>query len=135
MQTQDSPQSSWPELRVSASPSPASNSRAARLTWSRQPRRRPAGLPDPPLANPSPVPHSLFPLFYLVEIRHRQLLQSQLHPFTGADPQEITMRIWRLHDYLFVKLRREQRATGELRESYWDASYWDARFYPPRRDY
>jgi len=35
-------------LRVSASPSPASNSRAARLTWSRQPRGRPAGLPDLP---------------------------------------------------------------------------------------
>src|SRR6266566_4467879 len=27
------------------------NSRAARLTWSRQPRGRPAGLPDRPLAN------------------------------------------------------------------------------------
>jgi hypothetical protein len=39
-------------------------------------------------------------------------LQSQLHPLTGADAQEITMRIWRLHDYLFVKPRREQRATG-----------------------
>jgi hypothetical protein len=25
-----------------------------------------------------PVPHSLFRLFYLVEIRHQQLLQSQL---------------------------------------------------------
>jgi hypothetical protein len=49
------------------------------------------------------VPQSLFHLFYLVEIRHRQPLQSQLHPLTGADAQEITMRIWRLHDYLFLK--------------------------------
>jgi len=37
-------------LRVKASPSLAS-SRAARLTWSRQPRGRPAGLPERPLAN------------------------------------------------------------------------------------
>jgi hypothetical protein len=65
-------------LRVNASPSPASNSRAARLTWSRQPRGRPAGLPRPPLGKPpAPVPRPLFSLFYLIEIRHRQLLQSQ----------------------------------------------------------
>jgi hypothetical protein len=65
---------------------------------------------------PASVPQSLFHLFYLVEIRHRQPLQSQLHPLTGAGAQEITMRIWRLHDYLFVKPRREQRATGRPRE-------------------
>ena len=40
---------------------------------SRQPRSRPAGLPDRPLA--APAPHPLFRLFYQVEIRHRQLLQ------------------------------------------------------------
>jgi hypothetical protein len=33
---------------------------------------------------PASVPQSLFHLFYLVEIRHRQLLQSQLHPLTGS---------------------------------------------------
>jgi hypothetical protein len=31
------------------------------------------------------------------------------HPLTGADAQEITMRIWRLHDYFFVKFCRQQR--------------------------
>jgi hypothetical protein len=42
---------------------------------------------------------SLFHLFYLVEIRHRQLLQiAILHSLTGADAQEITTRIWQLHD-------------------------------------
>jgi hypothetical protein len=40
---------------------------------------RPAGrIARPALGEPpAPVPHSLFPLFYLVEIRHRQLPQSQ----------------------------------------------------------
>jgi hypothetical protein len=62
-------------------PSPASNSRAARLTWS----RRPAGLPGRPRANrPRWSRRTLFPLFYLVEIRHRQLLQIAIsHPLTG----------------------------------------------------
>jgi hypothetical protein len=38
---------------------------------------RPAGGIAGPASGepPAPVPHSLFPLFYLVEIRHRQLLQ------------------------------------------------------------
>ena len=42
---------------------------------------RPAGgIARPALREPpAPLPHFLFPLFYLVEIRHRQLLQSQLH--------------------------------------------------------
>ena len=84
---------------------------------------KPAGLAGgaraqcPCFGEPAPpVPHSLFRLFYLVEIRHRQLLQSQSRTRSaGADAQEITIRIWRLHDYLFVKSRREQRATGNRR--------------------
>jgi hypothetical protein len=51
-------------LGVSASPSPARSSRAARLTWSRQPRGRPAGLPDRPFANrPRRCRTSCFPCF------------------------------------------------------------------------
>jgi len=42
-------------LRVNASASPASSNRAARLTWSRQPRGRPAGLPDRPFSNGRPA--------------------------------------------------------------------------------
>jgi hypothetical protein len=38
---------------------------------------------------PAPVPQPLFHLFYLVEIRHRQLLPSQLHPLTGANPRRV----------------------------------------------
>jgi hypothetical protein len=40
---------------------------------------RPVGEASRPALgkSPAPVPHSLFSLFYLVEIRHRQLLQSQ----------------------------------------------------------
>jgi hypothetical protein len=68
-------------------------------------RGRPAGLPDRPLTNrPRRSRQFLFPLFYHVDIRHRQLLQSQLHPLTGADAQERTIRKWKLHGCLFVKL-------------------------------
>ena len=64
MQTRVSPQSVWPDLGVSASPSRARSNRAARLTWSRQPRGRPAGLPDRPLANrPRRCRASCFPCF------------------------------------------------------------------------
>jgi hypothetical protein len=60
------------------------HSRAARLTWSRQPRGRPAGLPDRPRANRPRGSRALFPLFYLVEIRHRQLLQTAIsHQLTA----------------------------------------------------
>jgi hypothetical protein len=42
-----------------------------------------------------PVSRRLFPLFYLVEIRHCQLLKAaNAHPLTGADAREITLRIW-----------------------------------------
>jgi hypothetical protein len=50
-------------LRVEASPSPASSNVAGGIAGS--------ALGEPPV----PVPHPLFPLFYLVEIRHRQPLQ------------------------------------------------------------
>jgi hypothetical protein len=33
------------------------------------------------------------------------------------------MRIWRLHDYLFVKPSREQRATGGPRDPYWTRGF------------
>jgi hypothetical protein len=45
----------------------------------------------------------LFSLFYQVEIRHRQLPQSQSRtPLTRA-MEEDTMQIWQLRDYLFLK--------------------------------
>jgi hypothetical protein len=70
-------------LRVSGSPSPTSASRAARLTWSRQPRG-PRDYPADPGRTARAGPELLFPLFYLVEIRHRQLLQIAIsHPLTG----------------------------------------------------
>ena len=63
-------------LRVSASPAPANSKRAARLTWSRQPARPAGGIARPALANrPRRSRNPLFLLFYLVEIRHRQLLK------------------------------------------------------------
>jgi hypothetical protein len=44
---------------------------------------------------PAPVPRPLFPLFYLVEIRHPQLLQSPIsHPVTDPNPRETIMRLW-----------------------------------------
>ena len=33
------------------------------------------------------------------------------------------MRIWRLCDYLFVKSAASKRATGEPRDTYWDAQF------------
>jgi hypothetical protein len=33
------------------------------------------------------------------------------------------MRIWRLHDYLFVKSAASKRATGGPRDTYWDAQF------------
>jgi hypothetical protein len=90
---------------LAPSPSPARSSRAARLTWSRQPR--PARR-EPPAS----MPHFLFPLFYLVEIRHRQLFQSQLHPPTGADVREHTMRIWQLQGFLKLLPRANSQQAG-----------------------
>ena len=50
--------------RLAPRPPPARSSRAARLTWSRQPRGRPAGLPDRPFANrPRRCRTSCFPCF------------------------------------------------------------------------
>jgi hypothetical protein len=40
----------------------------------------------------APVP--LFPLFYLVEIRHPQLLKSQSTPLTGSNARVRIMRLW-----------------------------------------
>ena len=62
---------------------------------------RPAGgIARPALGKPpASVLRTLFPLFYLVEIRHRQLLQSKSHPLTGADAHESTMRICQLRGY------------------------------------
>jgi hypothetical protein len=65
-------------LRVNALDSPASNAAAASVAFLREPVFRPAALPDPPSRTAvygRPVP--LFPLFYLVQIRHPQLLSSQ----------------------------------------------------------
>ena len=47
---------------------------------------RPAGgIARPaPGEPPAPVPYPLFPLFYLVEIRHRQLLQRQSRTRSGC---------------------------------------------------
>jgi hypothetical protein len=40
------------------------------------------------------------------------------HPLTGAGAQKNIMRIWQLHDYLFVKPRREQWVAGGPREPF-----------------
>jgi hypothetical protein len=72
-------------LRVNASDSPASNAAAASVALLREPLCRP-GLPDRPFSNARPrgFPRSLFLLFYLVEIRHPQLLQITIsHPVTS----------------------------------------------------
>jgi hypothetical protein len=71
--------------------------------WSRQPRGPAGGIAGLALREPAPVLRSLFPLFYQVEIRHRQLLQSQLHPLAGADDQKDIMGMWQLRDSLRVR--------------------------------
>src|SRR5580704_1571672 len=44
---------------------------------------------------PAPVPHSLFLLFYQVEIRHRPLLQPQSRTRSGwRCPQTYMVRLW-----------------------------------------
>ena len=61
------------------------------------PARRTAGRITPAALGELPGRSSrrLFPLFYLVEIRHCQLLKvANAHPLTGADAREITLRIW-----------------------------------------
>jgi hypothetical protein len=91
------------------------------LAGEQQPRRavdvvaaaaRPTrGIARPALGEPpAPVPLSLFHLFYLVEIRHRQLLQSQSRTRSaGGNAQEGTMRIWQLRDHLSITPRARLR--------------------------
>jgi hypothetical protein len=74
--------------------SPSSNISAARVARLEEPRGRPAGLPDPALGEPpAPVPRFLFPLFYLVEIRHPFI--SFAHPAPSALPERHEARtLW-----------------------------------------
>jgi hypothetical protein len=44
--------------------------------------------------SPAPIPRPLFPLFYLVEIRHRQLHSMISPPLRSARCREGTMRLW-----------------------------------------
>jgi hypothetical protein len=93
-------------LRISASPSPASNSRAARLTWSRQPRGRPAGLPDRPWRTARPrLAHPVPPVLSGRDQASATPSIAIPHPLTDADAQESTMLIWQLRDYVFHPLR------------------------------
>jgi len=65
-------------LRVRASASHARSAASASIALLREPVWPPGVIARPALREPPvPVPRSLFPLFYLVEIRHPQLLQSQ----------------------------------------------------------
>ena len=86
---------------------PPCSPRTARrgLTWSREPRGRPTGLPDCPLANRPRPTRPLFPLSYLVEITHRQLHSMISHPLRGARRHESTMRLWQLHGCQYRKFR------------------------------
>src|SRR6267142_6470334 len=54
---------------------------------------------------------NLFRLFYLVEIRHRQLLKGQYRtPLRGADARENTMRLWQ-----FLSCRYRKFGTAGVR--------------------
>jgi len=81
------------------------------------------------------VARSLFPLFYLVEIRHRPTPSIAIsHPLTGAVAQENKMPIWQLRDCLLWKPHRERWAASGPRESFMFSVtirvHRDAPFYP-----
>ena len=103
-------------LRVSASPSPASNSRAARLTWSRQPRGRRRDCPTAPWRTARPGP--ALPVPPVLSSRDQASATPSVaisDPLTGDDGHENTMRIWQLHDCFViltggVSITRERKA-------------------------
>src|SRR5438445_11776780 len=80
-------------LRVSASPLPARSAVDVVAAAA-----RPAGgIARPaPGEPPAPVPHPLFLLFYLVEIRHHQLHNDNPAPAQGADARRDIVRLWQL---------------------------------------
>ena len=106
---------------VSAAPSPASKSRAARLTWSRPTGGDcPIGASKTARAGPAP------PVPPVLSGRDQASATPSIamsHPLTGADAGKSTIRTWQLHDYLFVRPRRDQRQTGRLRESHRGAPF------------
>src|SRR5438132_12242420 len=60
----------------------------------------PADLtPDRPAPGepPAPVPQPLFPLFYQVEIRHRQPSNDNPPPARGADARIDIVRLWQFN--------------------------------------
>lgn len=87
---------------------------------------RPAGLPDRPLTNrPRRSRSPCSPCFIRLRLGIGNSFNRNCTRSRVPMPRRFTMRIWRLHDYLFVKPSREQRATGGPRDP-----HWDARFYP-----
>src|SRR5712691_1538621 len=54
---------------------------------------------------PALVARPLFPLFYLVEIRHRQLHSTISHPLRGARCRKSTMPLWQLRGCRYRKFR------------------------------
>jgi hypothetical protein len=123
MQTRVSPQSLRPELGVSASPAPARSSRAAWLTWSRQPRGRPAGLPDRPFANrPRRCRTSCFPCFIWSRSGIGNSFNRNCTRLRVPTPKRLQ---YEYGDCVIIYLSnplQAKRITGGPRDSYWDAA-------------
>src|SRR6266446_8684234 len=93
---------------ASASPSPSGCNRAARLTRSRQPRDRPAGLPDRPC----------YPCF----IRSRSGIAGSYNdnpaPAQGADARIDIVRLWQFHGCRYgARFAVQLPATSGMRQT------------------